>query len=172
MHRATARRACGAGPSMLGRGRTTGVMCSCTSTTTPRDTRCEMRWRSRSSSGFDRVRRRPPHRPSVHAHAYGVIAAPGSGRHGHGDGRQDRAMPRCRPGTSLAAITVEASSIEDTNMHAKAKIFGHPIHQMLIVFPLGLLATSVIFDIAYHASGNGRWADIAYVMIACGIIGG
>jgi uncharacterized membrane protein len=57
-------------------------------------------------------------------------------------------------------------------MHAKAKIFGHPIHQMLIVFPLGLLATSVIFDIAYHASGNGRWADIAYVMIACGIIGG
>jgi uncharacterized membrane protein len=57
-------------------------------------------------------------------------------------------------------------------MHAKAKLFGHPIHQMLIVFPLGLLATSLIFDIAYHATGNGRWADVAYVMISCGIIGG
>src|SRR4029079_14498554 len=57
-------------------------------------------------------------------------------------------------------------------MHAKAKLFGHPIHQMLIVFPLGLLATSLIFDIAYHATGNGRWGDIAYVMISCGIIGG
>lgn len=57
-------------------------------------------------------------------------------------------------------------------MNSKAKLFGHPIHQMLIVFPLGLLATSLVFDIAYHATGNARWADIAYVMIACGIIGG
>ena len=43
---------------------------------------------------------------------------------------------------------------------------------MLIVFPLGLLATSLVFDIVYRATGNGRWADIAYVMIAAGIIGG
>jgi uncharacterized membrane protein len=57
-------------------------------------------------------------------------------------------------------------------MQARAKLFGHPVHQILIVFPLGLLATSVIFDIAYHATSNGRWADIAYVMIAAGIIGG
>ena len=28
-------------------------------------------------------------------------------------------------------------------MEARAKLFGHPIHQMLIVFPLGLLATSL-----------------------------
>jgi uncharacterized membrane protein len=57
-------------------------------------------------------------------------------------------------------------------MNSKAKLFGHPIHQMLIVFPLGLLATSLVFDIAYHVTGNGRWADVAYVMIASGIIGG
>ncbi|TMQ18589.1 MAG: DUF2231 domain-containing protein [Deltaproteobacteria bacterium] len=57
-------------------------------------------------------------------------------------------------------------------MNSKAKLFGHPIHQMLIVFPLGLLATSLVFDIVYQATGNGRWADIAYVMIAAGIIGG
>ena len=57
-------------------------------------------------------------------------------------------------------------------MHARAKIFGHSIHQMLIVFPLGLLATSLVFDIVYEATGNGRWADISYVMIASGIIGG
>jgi uncharacterized membrane protein len=57
-------------------------------------------------------------------------------------------------------------------MHAKAKLFGHPVHQMLIVFPLGLLATSVVFDIVYKTTGNGRWADIAFVMIASGIIGG
>jgi len=57
-------------------------------------------------------------------------------------------------------------------MNSRAKLFGHPIHQMLIVFPLGLLATSLVFDIVYQATGNGRWADVAFVMIASGIIGG
>ena len=32
-------------------------------------------------------------------------------------------------------------------MKARARLFGHPVHQMLIVFPLGLLATSVLFDL-------------------------
>ena len=57
-------------------------------------------------------------------------------------------------------------------MESRAKLFGHPIHPMLIVFPLGLLATSVVFDIIYLATNNGRWADIAYWMIAAGVIGG
>ena len=30
-------------------------------------------------------------------------------------------------------------------MHSRAKLLGHPIHQMLIVFPLGLLAMAVVF---------------------------
>src|SRR5688500_8344300 len=57
-------------------------------------------------------------------------------------------------------------------MHAKARLFGHPIHQMLIVFPLGLLATAVIFDVIHLITGNPRWSDIAFWMIAAGIIGG
>jgi uncharacterized membrane protein len=57
-------------------------------------------------------------------------------------------------------------------MHSKARLFGHPIHQMLIVFPLGLLATSLVFDIAYQVTSNPRWADVAFIMIGCGIIGG
>jgi uncharacterized membrane protein len=57
-------------------------------------------------------------------------------------------------------------------MQARAKIFGHSIHQMLIVFPLGLLATSLVFDLVYEATGTRRWGDISYVMIASGIIGG
>ena len=32
-------------------------------------------------------------------------------------------------------------------MESKVKVPGHPVHPMLIVFPLGLLATSVIFDV-------------------------
>lgn len=53
-----------------------------------------------------------------------------------------------------------------------AKLLGHPIHQMLIVFPLGLLATSFAFDIAYVINGNSQFATAAFWMIASGVIGG
>jgi uncharacterized membrane protein len=57
-------------------------------------------------------------------------------------------------------------------MEAKAKALGHPIHQMLIPFPFGLLATAVIFDIIYLIWGNPTMAVVAYWMIIAGIIGG
>lgn len=53
-----------------------------------------------------------------------------------------------------------------------AKLFGHPIHPMLIVFPLGLLSTSVIFDIVARLTGGPLWSVTAYYMIVAGIIGG
>ncbi len=57
-------------------------------------------------------------------------------------------------------------------MRAKARLFGHPIHQMLIVFPLGLLGTSLLFDILHLATGGNHWAQVSYFMIAAGIITG
>lgn len=57
-------------------------------------------------------------------------------------------------------------------MESKAKLFGHGIHPILIVFPLGLLATAVIFDVVYLIWGNPVMATVAYWMIAAGIIGG
>lgn len=57
-------------------------------------------------------------------------------------------------------------------MHSKARLLGHPIHQMLIVFPLGLLATAVIFDVIHLITGTPVTATVSYWMIAAGIIGG
>jgi len=57
-------------------------------------------------------------------------------------------------------------------MESKAKIFGHAIHPILIVFPLGLLATAVVFDAIGWVTGSGRWLEISFWMIAAGIIGG
>jgi uncharacterized membrane protein len=57
-------------------------------------------------------------------------------------------------------------------MESRMKLFGHPLHPILIVFPLGLLATSVIFDIAYWATDNLRLSDVAYWMIVAGVLGG
>ena len=57
-------------------------------------------------------------------------------------------------------------------MESKAKIFGHAIHPIMIVFPLGLLATAVIFDILYLATANRTWSTVSFWMITAGIIGG
>ena len=58
-------------------------------------------------------------------------------------------------------------------MESKARLFGHPIHQMLIVFPLGLLATALFFDIIaiFMDRHDGLFAA-SYYMIAAGIISG
>jgi uncharacterized membrane protein len=57
-------------------------------------------------------------------------------------------------------------------MESKMKFAGHPVHPMLVVFPLGLLATAVIFDIIYLVSENSQWALVAYYMIGAGLVGG
>ena len=56
-------------------------------------------------------------------------------------------------------------------MESKAKALGHPIHQMLIPFPFGLLATAVIFDIIYLIWGNPTMVTVSYWMIYAGVIG-
>ena len=57
-------------------------------------------------------------------------------------------------------------------MESRVKFFGHPVHPMLIVFPLGLLATAVIFDILYLIFGNRLLPTASYYMIAAGVLGG
>ena len=57
-------------------------------------------------------------------------------------------------------------------MESRAKLLGHPVHPMLIVFPLGLLATAIAFDIVGLVSGDNSWFGISFWMIAAGIIGG
>lgn len=57
-------------------------------------------------------------------------------------------------------------------MESRAKLFGHAIHPILIVYPLGLLSAAVIFDVIYLVTGNPTWTTVSYWMIAAGIVGG
>jgi uncharacterized membrane protein len=61
-------------------------------------------------------------------------------------------------------------------MESRAKALGHPIHQMLIPFPFGLLSTAVIFDIIYlfvsDAATANTLSTVAFWMTAAGIVGG
>ncbi len=57
-------------------------------------------------------------------------------------------------------------------MESKAKLFGHPIHPMLIPFPLGLLGMAVIFDLLAVFAGQESLGQASRPMIAAGIITG
>jgi uncharacterized membrane protein len=52
------------------------------------------------------------------------------------------------------------------------KVLGHPVHPMLVVFPFGLLATGVIFDLLNLFIDNDAFPVVSFWMIAAGILGG
>ncbi len=56
-------------------------------------------------------------------------------------------------------------------MQTKATIERHPIHPMLVVFPIGMWVFSLIGDIVVRAGGNPAWAPAAYYAMGVGIIG-
>jgi uncharacterized membrane protein len=57
-------------------------------------------------------------------------------------------------------------------MASKASIGGHPIHPMLIPFPIGLLVFSLVADLIYLWRGNPIWENyIAFYTLLGGIIG-
>lgn len=46
------------------------------------------------------------------------------------------------------------------------------MHRILIVFPLGLLATSFFFDLAYLVTGRAELGRVAWWLIFAGVLGG
>jgi uncharacterized membrane protein len=57
-------------------------------------------------------------------------------------------------------------------MESRVKLAGHPVHQMLIVFPLCLLATAVVFDVIFLLTDNPAWTMAAFYMIGVGVLTG
>ena len=58
-------------------------------------------------------------------------------------------------------------------MASRASIGGHPIHPMIIPFPIALWVFSLIADLIYLWRGNPLWRNyIAFYTLLGGIIGG
>lgn len=56
-------------------------------------------------------------------------------------------------------------------MESKARFAGHPIHPMLIPFPLALWTTSFATDILFYFHRNSSLLLISQFLIAAGILG-
>jgi uncharacterized membrane protein len=51
-----------------------------------------------------------------------------------------------------------------------AKIGEHPIHPMLIPFPIALLVATFACDIVFWSTGNSFWADAAFWSLTAAIV--
>jgi uncharacterized membrane protein len=57
-----------------------------------------------------------------------------------------------------------------TNPHSTASIAGHPIHPMLIPFPIAFFVAAFVCDLAFWQSANTMWATGAIWLIGAGIV--
>ena len=56
-----------------------------------------------------------------------------------------------------------------TDKSFRIRIFGHPLHPMLVHFPLGLLFISVLWDILALAYGDTLWAGLSFWCMVAGL---
>ncbi|MEH1016160.1 DUF2231 domain-containing protein [Micromonospora sp. CPCC 206060] len=57
-------------------------------------------------------------------------------------------------------------------MESRLKVLGHPVHPMLVMFPVGLFVTAVLFDVVDVAGGPDVLGEVAYWNLTVGLIGG
>lgn len=54
-------------------------------------------------------------------------------------------------------------------MYSKASILSHPIHPVLVPFPIAFFILAFIADCAYETGTAGKdWAQLAYILIIGG----
>jgi uncharacterized membrane protein len=56
------------------------------------------------------------------------------------------------------------------NPHSTASIAGHPIHPMLIPFPVAFFVSTFVCDLVYWQSGYASWATAATWLLGAGIV--
>ncbi len=60
--------------------------------------------------------------------------------------------------------------MEPGNPRSTAKIAGHPIHPMLVGFPIAFLTGTLLSDLAYWQMRGPFWADLSLCLLAVGIV--
>lgn len=55
-------------------------------------------------------------------------------------------------------------------MYSKVKIFGHPLHPMLIAYPVAFYTATLVCYLVYNSNQDIFWFKVAYVANLAGII--
>jgi uncharacterized membrane protein len=62
--------------------------------------------------------------------------------------------------------------METRNPKSTAQVLGHPIHPMLIPFPIAFFVAALGCDLAFWSSGNSEWAGRAMWLLGAGVLMG
>ena len=57
------------------------------------------------------------------------------------------------------------------NPRSTARFMGHPIHPMLVPFPIAFFIGALLADLAFLKLGDPLWAPAAFWLIAAGLVG-
>jgi len=61
---------------------------------------------------------------------------------------------------------------ERSGIRSTARIGGHPIHPMLVPFPIAFLIGALLSDLAYAGTRNAFWATASAWLVGAGVVGG
>lgn len=56
-------------------------------------------------------------------------------------------------------------------MESRAKLFGHPVHQIAVEFPIGMLAFTSLTDVLHALEPKPVWATAGRAALTAGIVG-
>ena len=59
----------------------------------------------------------------------------------------------------------------DSNPRSTARLLGHPIHPMLVPFPIAFFIGAFLADLAFLKTGDGFWATAAFWLLGAGLVG-
>src|SRR3954452_1933993 len=63
-------------------------------------------------------------------------------------------------------------TLTDFNPKSTARIGGHPIHPMLVPFPIACFVGTLLTDIAYWKTAEMMWADFSAWLLLVGLVVG
>lgn len=66
----------------------------------------------------------------------------------------------------------ETSNEGQTGVPSTAAIAGHPIHPMIVPFPLAFLFSVVVTDLVQLTTGDPFWARLSFWLLAAGLLTG
>jgi uncharacterized membrane protein len=56
-------------------------------------------------------------------------------------------------------------------MRSRVRALGHPVHPMLVMFPVALFITGTLFDVIHLFSDNGVFAEVGFWSVTAGLVG-
>ncbi len=72
----------------------------------------------------------------------------------------------------MASISPAGARSDDAPAPSRAAILGHPIHPMLIPFPLAFLTGALLTDLAFWATVDPFWARASVWLLGVGLLTG